>query len=237
MKRVLYILGVLLVSLLLAGGILLAVLSSVKVDTAVVQLAMEELSRTLGTEARVGDVKYHFPSGLKMHDVYLEDQQQDTLAFVGELSAQFSPLALRRNEIRFSHVRMKDVVADVHRLPDSTWNYQFLLDSLKSEKTKKGEKKPLQSIISVKDVQWDNVRLRYEDYKALISHADMDLHQLSADTLDAEISELAMVVHRTPDTLYTAPFVVEDMKAHVILTDSLLQVPKLSAQLPQSKLK
>ena len=237
MKRVLYILGVLLVSLLLAGGILLAVLSSVKVDTAVVQLAMEELSRTLGTEARVGDVKYHFPSGLKMHDVYLEDQQQDTLAFVGELSAQFSPLALRRNEIRFSHVRMKDVVADVHRLPDSTWNYQFLLDSLKSEKTKKGEKKPLQSIISVKDVQWDNVRLRYEDYKALISHADMDLHQLSADTLDAEISELAMVVHRTPDTLYIAPFVVEDMKAHVILTDSLLQVPKLSAQLPQSKLK
>ena len=236
MKRVLYILGVLLVSLLLVGSMLVAVLSSDKVETAAVQLATAELSRALGTNAQVGGVEYRFPARMTIHDVYLEDQQHDTLAFIGELYAQFSPLALRHNEIKFSHVKLKDVVADVHRLPDSTWNYQFLVDAFKKEK--KGEKKdPMQSLVAVKDVQLDNIRLRYEDYEAFISHADMDLHELSADKLDAEISELAGTVnHKSSAVKQVSPLMVEDLKAHVVLTDSLLSVPKMYAQLPQSKL-
>ena len=232
MKRVLYILGVMIVAVLLVSGMFLAALSSDRVETAAVQLATAELSRALGTNAQVGGVEYRFPARLTIRDIYLEDQQGDTLAFVGEAFAQFSPLALRHGEIRFSHVRLKDVVADVHRLPDSTWNYQFLVDAFASEEQQ--EKSPFNSLIAVKDVQLDNIRLRYEDYEALISHADMDLHRFSAQMLDAEITELAAVVNKKSDS--RSPLVVEDLDAHVILTDSMLNVPMVSARLPQSKL-
>lgn len=233
MKRFLYILGVIAVSVLLVGSALVGALMSDEVETAAVQYAASELSRALGTEATVGAVEYHFPARVAVRDIYLEDQQGDTLAFVGEIYAHFSPLALRHNEIRFNHVRLNHVVADVHRLPDSTWNYQFLADAFRSEKK---ERDPLRSLIAVKDVQLDSIRLRYEDYHLFLSHAEMDLHELSADKLDAEITELALTVNRTPYTIHRTPLTVEDLKAHVILTDTLLSVPTLLARLQNSKL-
>ena len=199
MKRVLYIAGVLLVGLLLVGGMLVATLTSDKVETAAVQLATAELSHALGTHASVGAVEYDFPARLTIHDIYIEDQQQDTLAYIGTLSARFSPLALGHNEIRFSHVRIQDVVADVHRLPDSTWNYQFLADAFRQEQ--KEQRDPMRSLIAVKDVQLDNIRFRYEEYETNLSHAEMDLHQLSEQVLDAEISELALQIENRKSTI------------------------------------
>ena len=233
MKKFLYIVGIIVVSILLVCGMLVAVLMSDEVETAAVQLVTSELSHALGTEAHVGAVEYRFPARVAMRDIYVEDQQGDTLVYVNEVYAHFSPLALRHDEVRFSHVRLKNVVADVHRLPDSTWNYQFIADAFRSEKN---ERDPLRSLIAVKDVQLDSVRLRYEDYRLLLSHAKMDLHALSADKLDAEISKLSGSVQRTPYTLYPTPFIVEDMQARVVLTDSSLNVPILMTRLPNSNL-
>ena len=235
MKHVLYILGVFLTSVVLLAGVLLASLSSDKVETAAVQLATAELSRTLGTTAQVGAVEYRFPARMTIRDIYLEDRQGDTLAYIGEAFAQFSPLALRHGEIRFSQVRLKDMVADVHRLPDSTWNYSFLAEAFRSEKKNED---PMRSLIAVKDVQLDNIRFRYEDLEIAIPHADMDLHRLSANLLDAEISELAMQMQKRDrqSSAVSVPLVVENMKAHVILTDSMLSVPTMQAQLPNSSL-
>ena len=105
MKRILYILAVLIVSISLVCGMLIAVLMSDKVETAAVGLVTAELSRALGTETRVGAVEYRFPARIAIKDVYIEDRQRDTLLYVGELYAHFRPLALRDNEILFSHVR------------------------------------------------------------------------------------------------------------------------------------
>lgn len=234
-RRALYIVGILFAGLALVGGTFVAALSSDKVETAAVQLAAKELSRALGTNAQVGSVSYRFPARLTIRDIYLEDLQGDTLAFVGEAYAQFSPLALRNKEIKFSHVRLSDVLVDVHRQPDSIWNYQFLVDAFKTKEKK--DDSPMKSLIAVKDVQLDSVRLRYEDYHAFVSHADMDLHRLSAQMLDAEITEFAGTVtrHSSPATP-SLPFTAEDLDAHVILTDSMLSVPTMRARLPHSKL-
>ena len=233
MKRFLYILGVLLVSLLLVGVMLVGVLMSDKVETAAVRLATAELSRALGTEASVGAVEYRFPARLAFHDVYLEDKQGDTLSYIGELYAHFSPLALRHNEIRFSHVRLTDVVADIHRLPDSTWNYSFLVEAFR---TQPRESKPLRSLISVRDIRLENIRLKYEDYELYLSRSTMDLHHLSEQAIDAEIRELAATIHHTPYTIHQSPFIINDVKARVILNDTMLTAPTLRAQLPQSRL-
>ena len=57
MKRFLAIAGAFLVSLLMVTAMLVAVLTSDKVETAAVQFVTEELSRALGTEAHVGAVE------------------------------------------------------------------------------------------------------------------------------------------------------------------------------------
>ena len=139
MKRILYILSVLLVSILLVCTMLVCALMSDTVETAAVQLATREISKSLGTTAQVGRVEYHFPARVSLHDVYIEDLQGDTLLYTAEIYAHFRPLALRNDEIRFSHVRLSDAVIKVYRVEsqkpedDSEWNYQFLLDALKSD--------------------------------------------------------------------------------------------------------
>ena len=254
MKRIGYILSVLIVSVLLVCGMLIAALMSDRVETAAVRLVAEEFSRALGTKASVGAMEYRFPARVALKDVYIEDRQRDTLLYAGELYVHFRPLALKDNEIRFSHVRVQDVVANLYRLPDSTWNYAFLIPP---KEEKKKESSPLQSLISVRDIRLDNIRVRYEDYEAFLDHARMDLHQFSEDKLDAQISELAGTVHRTPgtssrqtggvasaekgpyrtpSTVHHTPFKVEDLQAHLIINDSALLMPTLTARLPRSRL-
>ena len=70
MKRVLYILGVFSFSLLLVLILLTAVLMSDRVQTAAVQFVTEEFAKALGTEAHIGEVRYHFPAKVSIHDIY-----------------------------------------------------------------------------------------------------------------------------------------------------------------------
>ena len=233
MKRALYILAVLLTALLLVGGMVVSALMSDKVETAAVQLATKELSRALGTEARVGAVEYRFPARLAIKDIYLEDKQGDTLAYVGLVYAHFSPLALHRGHIRFRHVRLENVTANIYQLPDSTWNYAFLLPLFQSDKPK--EDSPFNSVVTVKDVQLSNLRLRYNDLVTYIPKASLDLHELSAERLDAQIVDLQATVSRYKEK-HGKTFDVESLKAHVIATDSLIAFPTLTAKLPNSHL-
>lgn len=234
MKRIAYIVGVFVVSVLLLAGMFVLALMSDRVETAVVRLVAKEISRSLGTRATVGSMEYRFPARVAIRDVYIEDQQQDTLLYAGEVYAHFRPLALRDNEIRFNHVRLSDVVANVYHLPDSTWNFAFLLPSQDEEEAHS----PLQSLVSVRDIRLDNIRLRVEDYTAQLEHATMDLHHLSEEELDAEIRSLSGSIRpqATPADREQTEFVVKDLKARLIFNDTLLTMPTLAMELPHSRL-
>ena len=218
MKRILYILTVLVVGILLVGSMLLAALASDEVETAAVNLVTSEISRAMGTNASVGAVEYRFPARVAVRDVYIEDLQGDTLLYAGELYVHFSPIRLVRNEISFRHVRVRDVYANIYSLPDSTWNYSFLLPLFKSDPKK--EDKEMSGLLSVRDVRLENIRLRYEDYRAQLTHASMDLNHLTSEELDAQITELALVFQWVVDRHST--LVLDSvLSSSVTLPDSL----------------
>ena len=175
MKRFFYILGVFLFSLLLMTGTLVAVLTSDKVETSAVRLVTAEFSRALGTKAQVGAVEYRFPARMSIRDIYMEDRQQDTLVYIGEVYAHFSPLALMHDEIRFSHARLRNVVAKVYRTENGDWNYRFLADAFRPE-DEDTTSFSLQSLLSVRDIRLDSIRLEYEQYTLNLPHAVMDLN-------------------------------------------------------------
>ena len=228
-KRALYILGVLLVSLLLVGGTLVATLMSDRVETAAVQLVTRELARTLGTEAHIGSVSYHFPARLQLKDIYIEDKQRDTLAYISEAYAHFKPLALKEDAIRFSHLHVKNGVAKIYQTDNGEWNYQFLVDAFSKDESQKSK---VESLLSVEDIQIDSMRVHYQDWQSEIDHALMDLHELSTMVLDAEVRELKGNLQRS--AVSDERLAVESMKAHLIFNDTMLAVPTLTAQLPNS---
>ena len=83
MKRALYIVGVILVSLLLICGILIGLLMSDVVENKVMQIVTEQFAHKLGTAVKVGKMEYRFPARLALHDVYVEALHQDTLLYAG----------------------------------------------------------------------------------------------------------------------------------------------------------
>ena len=237
MKRILYILAVFSVSFLLVLTMLLAALASDKVKTSAVGLVTAELSRALGTEARVGAIEYRFPARIAIKDVFIEDRGHDTLVYIGEAYAHFRPLPLHKGEVRFSHVRLRDMTAKAYMLPDSTWNYAFFKMRPKQEKSSD----PFRSLVSVRDIQLDNIRVRYEDLEACIVHSEMDLHHLSAEELDAQIGDLRGTLRKRSKSVTAegfraveTPLKVESLRARLILNDTLLCMPTMSAQLPHS---
>lgn len=232
MKRFLAIVGAILLSLLMVIGMLVAVLMSDKVETAAVQFVTEELSRALGTEARVGAVEYRFPARVAIKDIYIEDRQKDTLAYVGEIYAHFSPLALRHDEIRFSHARINNVVAKLYRT-DDVWNFQFLVDAFRSDEERVNDE-AMKSIVSVRDVKLENIRVEVEQYTAVLPSATFDLHTLSEEALDAQIQQLALSVANKEKE--NQSFEINDLQAHVLLTDTTLNVPTFKARLQRSSI-
>ena len=214
MKRFWEITGIVVGSVMVVVFVVLGVLASDRVETKIAQMATERLSERLGTEVSIGGVAYRFPARVTLSDIYIEDLQRDTLAYIHEVYAHFSPLALRRNEIRFSHVRISEAVGKVYRVPNTEyrvqtdsaewenkvqtdsaeWNYQFLVDAFKKEEEQ--ESGPMEKAIAVRDVQLDDIRVRWEDTDVQLDHAQMDLHELSEEAIDAQIGALRGAVRR-----------------------------------------
>ncbi|MCR5049625.1 MAG: translocation/assembly module TamB domain-containing protein [Paludibacteraceae bacterium] len=227
MKRALTITGITLAGILLVCGLLVCILMSNAVETAIVQRVTKELARTLGTQAHIGKVEYHLPARLRIQDIYIEDQQHDTLVYVAEVYAHFRPLSLREDAIRFSHLHVRDAVLNTYLLPDSTWNYQFLADAFTSDK----KNEPKKNLVSLEDIDVENVRARVEDWNGRIETARVDLHELTDIVLDVEVRKLKGELTKRGQA---DRFTLKDLQAHVIFNDTMLAVPKLALQLPRS---
>ena len=234
MKRVLYIAGVFFFSLFIVLTILVVMLMSDRVQTAAVQFVTEEFAQALGTEAHIGEVRYHFPAKVSIHDIYLEDQHQDTLLYVDEIYVHFRPLALLQNEIKFSHVHVNNAVSKLYQ-KDGEWNYMFFIEGLGLNKSSDSE--PLSSLIAVHDISFDSIRVDYEDYRMLLSHASLDLNELLLrdGSVDAQVNQLALQISK-PSDASVPPFEVRDLSAHLIRNDSVFQLPVLKAQFANSHL-
>ncbi len=229
MKQTLHIIASVLLAIILMAGIGLVVLANNKVETTIMNFVAGRFAHTLGTEARVGAVEYSFPARLTLRDIYIEDLQKDTLLYLNEVYAHLRPIPLLKKEIRISHVRVAKGVAKIHDR-----NYQFLIDAFKSNEEK--DEEPLQNIISVRDIQLNDLRVEYEDYHIVLSKANADLNHLTEEELDAQISELVAAVTKSNIPKTDRNFRIDDFQARLILNDTLLNVPTLKAKLPRSRL-
>ena len=227
MKRTLYIVSVIIVSLLLVGGMLVAVLHNAGVQTALVRVVTAELSRGLQTKTTVGKVEYRFPARLLVEDLYLEDQQGDTLLYAGTLYARMSPMALRRNCLRFSTVEIDRVRAYVHQLPDSTYNYEFLVRAFASDDT---TSTPLPIDIQADNIRLSDVMVRYDDYTARLDETRLSLDKLSQEEVQAAVHNLRGEAWKGKERLS-----VEDVQVQFVLNDSLCAMPTLYVRLPRTE--
>src|SRR5207253_324937 len=112
---------------------------------------------------------------------------KDTLLSGKSLKVDISMLKLFHKEIEINEVKLDKITAKVSRvLPDTTFNFQFIVDAFISKQKTPPKKADTSALnMNVKYVQLDQIRMVFKD---VITGNDMDVwighFETSIDTFD-----------------------------------------------------
>jgi hypothetical protein len=141
------------------------------------------LEDKLGTRVDLGRVFIRLNGDLALDDLYMEDQQGDSLLSVHKLRASVNLWGLIRGaDPNISSVEMDGVRIRVHRRPpDSVFNYQYIIDAFASAPDASSDTSSSGgTALRLGRISLSDIHIRYADYQ---SGNDLDVYwqQLSSN--------------------------------------------------------
>ena len=200
MKRFAYIVSILLICILMVAYMLSLLVRNGEVQTAAVRWLAAEVSQALKADIDVGHVDYRFFNTLHIDDIYVSDQQGDTLAYVGTVDVQVRMRDLLRRKVSVRKVAIDRPYVNLH-----DHNYDFLVRALQSNDTTSLDSLPV--AIEVNDVHITNIRARMDTLLLTDAEARMSLNRLDNEALEADIQTLhgKIVCQGRPCPLWIPP--------------------------------
>lgn len=172
----------------------------------VVNRLFSDLSQQLGTKVSIGEVDIDFFQRIKAKNLLVKDQDNDTLFFIEKFGAKIDTFSFDTKYIRFSSISLEQFDANVKKYPDSSMNFQFLLDSLGGKSS--GQVEGNNWHIKIDDVKWAK---GYVDYTDMLKHETnskyalinrfsannftgrLICNEISEDSIDIRVEKLAFV--------------------------------------------
>ncbi len=137
LARVLRGLAIFVLSVILLFIILVLVIQTGPVQNFARKKVVSYLENKLKTKVEIGKVDVNFPNSLVLENVYIEDQTKDTLLSGGRIKVDIDMVKLLKNEISIGEINLNSMTMKVKRLmPDTTFNFQFIVDAFATEQTK-----------------------------------------------------------------------------------------------------
>lgn len=203
------------------------------VQTLLVSRFTEKLSRRLDTEVSIERVKYSFFDKLHLQGVEINDQSNDTLIYVKELTATIDDFSIRHKEIELESVLLSDCDINSKLNKDRESNFAFILEAF-------GKRDTLNSFlwnISCKNFELNNVLIVHysenDENSSEIKLQDIQFEAhhftLNPDSLYFEINDLK--VYQSED------FKIENLSARFMNKRHLLRVSDFNIATEKSQIK
>ncbi|SDM08579.1 Family of unknown function [Catalinimonas alkaloidigena] len=184
LKSVLYL-------LLFVIGLVLLVWVALQIP-AVQQFAVNKVTTTLqkqlGTEVRIGKVDIDFFKTVVLEDIYLEDQQRDTLLYAGHLGVDIGVFALGQQTINVNQVELERAYVNLYREPgQEKFNYEFVMEAFASSDTTVKDTTASAWKFDLEGVALNQVRFDFRDVpggndlQTYLNHFEVDLSTLGLD--------------------------------------------------------
>lgn len=157
--------------------VLIALLIQIpSVQTWLTNKAVSFLEDKIGTEVSLGGISIAFPKNIVLEDIYLEDQQGDTLLYAQELNVNTDLWGLTRNEIQLNKISLQNTVAFVERAEnDSAFNFTYIMESFAGDSTAVPDTLEQKGWnITLETLELDDIRLHYND-RLTGNHAELSL--------------------------------------------------------------
>jgi len=228
------------ISILLIIILIAALIQIPAIQNKIVRYATSYVSDKTNTKVEIGHISISFPKSVVIDDLFLEDQQRDTLLFAGRTKADVAFYDLLKNKITINSFSLEDVNLNLHNsTTDSVFNYNFLLTAFGDTTVQVKEDTATVSkwTFGIKDIAMKNIRLRYDDnyggmnVKASLHNLDLEMDELDLDNSIYSINDLLI------DNL-SANVLMKESSYKESTSDNDSQLPKLIAgniEIRQSK--
>ncbi|MGL5620414.1 MAG: hypothetical protein ACRDDC_12425, partial [Tannerellaceae bacterium] len=128
-------------------------------------IASNELKKILHTDVSIGRVNFTPFSRIVLENLYLQDQQGDSLFTANHVSAALDILPLFDGKLSFSSIRLLGLdVRLAKETPQSPLNLKFVIDAFASKDTVKKEKKLI-------DLCFNSVAIRRSKFSYHVKNA------------------------------------------------------------------
>ncbi|MFL5727961.1 MAG: translocation/assembly module TamB domain-containing protein [Cytophagaceae bacterium] len=118
------------------------------------------LSEKIGTKVSLDRITIGFTGSLKLYQLYIEDQQKDTLLYAGYVEADLDPLKLINHTIDIRNVELEKAYANICRQSgEQDFNYAFIAKAF-ADTT---QSQPSSWKFELDRLDLEKVRLRYID--------------------------------------------------------------------------
>jgi uncharacterized protein involved in outer membrane biogenesis len=178
--------------LFLIVGLLIVSNISIPLDK-VRPVLVSALSNTLGREVSIeGDFRLSsglFPA-LYVENLYARNPEgfpDDYSLRISRAEAHLSLLALIRGDFHFTEISSNDVLVNLHRKPDGSFNWAFH----KSSEHKEGSTKPLKEKLSIDQFHLSNITFEVRDEMVGRSYTDY-LNSLTLDAVNSDEVRLSI---------------------------------------------
>ena len=136
------------------------------------------LENKLNTKVAINRLDIDFPKMLVLEGVYIEDKTKDTLIAGSQLKVDIDMLKLIKSEIQINEINLNGITVKVKRqLPDTVFNFQFIVDAFASPKKVSADTTPIK--MAIEKVIVDKTRMVYKD---VVSGNDVDIFLNHFDT-------------------------------------------------------
>lgn len=190
LKYVLRFLGILLLLVLLALGFVAVVTTTPWGERFVTKQANSYLAKKLKTPFRVGRIAYRIPDWVLLEDVYFQTPKGDTLLAGQTMRVDLDMLDLVQGKITLNQVELSKIRLYLdRRLPDTTFNFQFLINAFDTGKPKPVDTTAAPLDLSLDALALNDVRIRYyDDVTGLDTRAYVDTLRAQFGLVDVDRS-------------------------------------------------
>ena len=126
------------------------------------------LTAKTGKEIKIASLDIGLFSGIEIKNIYIEDNNKDTLLYAGEISLDMNLFSAAFGDISPSLIALTDVVAKLKLDKDTVYNFDYLIDAFASDDNTKTDTST-QSI----DINLNNLPLELNNCK-FVYYSDVD---------------------------------------------------------------
>ncbi|MDR1585537.1 MAG: AsmA family protein, partial [Prevotellaceae bacterium] len=116
----------------LAGLVSLLLLVAIAIQTPpakrqILRIAEQQANAALNAELSIGELSGNFFGNLRLTNILLKTKEEDTLAYISSLSAEYKLLPLLQGNSIINDISIENPYLYLEELADSTWNIAHIL--------------------------------------------------------------------------------------------------------------